>query len=168
MAGCLLASMPIMAKAEAANKKQMKLLTTFSLRLVTVPRVRLRDVFDMERRALDGAGTAEKVELVVGDSFEKRGRSSWRGACSVFIGDSAKNFVHGQMVMGSKSPPVVLVLLMYQRRNMAASVPSSNLFSLQRPAPYACGIVTCSNQTDLSVRLVQRTGKSLCATQRVP
>jgi len=76
MAGCLLASMPIMAKAEAANKKQMKLLTTFSLRLVTVPRVRLRDVFDMERRALDGAGTAEKVELVVGDSFEKRGRSS--------------------------------------------------------------------------------------------
>ena len=83
-----------MAKAEAANKKQMKLLTTFSLRLVAVPRVRLRDVFDMERRALDCAGTAEKVELVVGDSFEKRGRSSWRGACSVFIGDGAKDFVH--------------------------------------------------------------------------
>jgi hypothetical protein len=55
VAGCLLASMPIMAKAEAANKKQMKLLTTFSLRLVAVPRVRLRDVFDMERRALDTA-----------------------------------------------------------------------------------------------------------------
>jgi len=55
VAGCLLASMPIMAKAEAANRKQMKLLTTFSLRLVAVPRVRLRDVFDMERRALDTA-----------------------------------------------------------------------------------------------------------------
>jgi len=68
--------MPIMANAEAANRKQMKLLTTFSLRLVAVPRVRLRDVFDMERCTLDGAGTAEKDELVVGDSFEKRGRSS--------------------------------------------------------------------------------------------
>lgn len=68
--------MPIMANAVATNRKQMKLLTTFSLRLVAVPRVRLRDVFDMERRALDGAGTLEKVELVVCDSFEKRGRSS--------------------------------------------------------------------------------------------
>ena len=47
--------MPIMANAEAANKKQMKLLTTFNLRLVAVPCVRLRDVFDMERRALDAA-----------------------------------------------------------------------------------------------------------------
>ena len=55
VAGILLASMPITAKAEAANRKQMKLLTTFSLRLVAVPRVRLRDVFDMERRALDTA-----------------------------------------------------------------------------------------------------------------
>ena len=51
--------MPIMAKAEAANRKQMKLLTTFSLRLVAVPRVRLRDVFDMERCALD---TATRLE----------------------------------------------------------------------------------------------------------
>ena len=88
--------MPITAKAEAANKKQMKLLTTFSLRLVAVPRVRLRDVFDMERRALDGAGTTEKVELVVGDSFEKRGRSSWAGTCSKVIGNGAEDFKHDQ------------------------------------------------------------------------
>ena len=47
--------MPIMAKAEAANKKQMKLLTTFSLLLVAVPLVRLRDVFDVEGCALDTA-----------------------------------------------------------------------------------------------------------------
>lgn len=48
--------MPIMANAVAAKRKQMKLLTTLSVRLVAVPRVRLRDVFDVERGALDGAG----------------------------------------------------------------------------------------------------------------
>lgn len=84
-----------MAKAVAVNRKQMKLLTTFSLRLVAVPRVRLRDVFDMERRTRDGAGTLENVELVVGDSFEKCGRAGWAGACSKVIGDSAENFKHG-------------------------------------------------------------------------
>ena len=86
--------MPIMAKAEAAKRKQIKLLTTFSLRLVAVPRVRDWDERDVKCGALDRAGTAENVELVVGDSFEKRGRSSWRGACSVFIGNGAKDFVH--------------------------------------------------------------------------
>ena len=83
-----------MAKAVAANKKQMKLLTTFSLRLVAVPRVRLRDVFDVERCTRDGAGSLENVELVVGDNFEKCGSAGWDGACSKVIGDSAKNFVH--------------------------------------------------------------------------
>ena len=83
-----------MAKAVAANKKQMKLLTTFSLWLVAVPRVRLRDVFDVERCTRDGAGSLENVELVVGDNFEKCGRAGWDGACSKVIGDSAKNFVH--------------------------------------------------------------------------
>jgi len=85
--------MLIMAKTDAANRKQMKLLTTFSV-LVAVPRVRLRDVFDVERRTLNGAGTSENVELVVGDSFEKRGSAGWDGACSKVIGDSAENFKH--------------------------------------------------------------------------
>lgn len=71
----------------------MKLLTTFSV-LVAVPRVRLRDVFDVERCTLDGAGASENVELVVGDSFEKCGRAGWDGACSKVIGDSAENFKH--------------------------------------------------------------------------
>lgn len=66
--------MLIMAKTEAANKKQMKLFTTFRV-LVAVPRVRLRDVFDVERRTLNATGTSENVKLVVGDSFEKRGRA---------------------------------------------------------------------------------------------
>lgn len=73
----------------------MKLLTTFSLRLVAVPRVRLRDVFNVERCALNAAGSTENVELVVGDNFEKCGSSSRDGACSKVIGDSAKDFVHG-------------------------------------------------------------------------
>jgi hypothetical protein len=85
--------MPIMAKTVAAKRKQMKLLTTFMV-LVAVPRVRLRDVFDVECRTLDGAGATENVELVVGDSFEKRGRAGWDGACSKVIGDSAENFKH--------------------------------------------------------------------------
>ena len=71
----------------------MKLLTTFMV-LVAVPRVRLRDVFNMERRTFDGAGATENVELVVGDSFEKRGRAGWDGTCSKVIGDSAENFKH--------------------------------------------------------------------------
>lgn len=82
-----------MAKAVAANRKQMKLLTTFSV-LVAVPRVRLRDVFDVERCTLNAAGSTENVELVVGDSFEKCGSSSRDGAFSKVIGDSAENFVH--------------------------------------------------------------------------
>ena len=86
--------MPIIAKAEAANRKQMKLFTTFSLLLVAVPLVRLRYVFDVERRTLDATVTSENVELVVGDSFEKRGSAGWDGACSKVIGDSAKNFKH--------------------------------------------------------------------------
>lgn len=49
----------------------------------------------MERRTRDSAGALEKVELVVGDSFEKCGRAGWDGACSKVIGDSAKDFVHG-------------------------------------------------------------------------
>lgn len=85
--------MLIMAKTDAANKKQIKLLTTFSV-LVAVPRVRLRDVFDVERCALNATGTSENVKLVVGDSFEKRGRAGWDGACSKVIGDSAENFKH--------------------------------------------------------------------------
>lgn len=86
--------MPIMAKTVAANKKQMKLLTTFRV-LVAVPRVRLRDVFDVKRCALNAAGSTENVELVVGDNFEKCGSSSRYGACSKVIGNSAKDFVHG-------------------------------------------------------------------------
>jgi len=86
--------MLIMAKTDAANRKQMKLLTTFSV-LVAVPRVRLRDVFDVERRTLDATGTSENVKLVVGVSFEKRGSAGWDGACSKVIGNSAKDFVHG-------------------------------------------------------------------------
>jgi hypothetical protein len=85
--------MPIMAKAVAANRKQIKLLTTLIV-LVAVPRVRLRDVFDVERRTLDATGTSENVELVVGDSFEKRGRAGWDGACSKVIGNSAEDFKH--------------------------------------------------------------------------
>lgn len=85
--------MLIMAKTDAANRKQMKLLTTFSV-LVAVPRVRLRDVFDVERRTLDATGSTENVELVVGDSFEKCGSAGWDGACSKVIGNSAENFVH--------------------------------------------------------------------------
>ena len=69
------------------------LLTTFSV-LVAVPRVRLRDVFDVERRTLDATVTSENVELVVGDSFEKRGSAGWDGACSKVIGNSAENFKH--------------------------------------------------------------------------
>ena len=82
-----------MANAVAANRKQMKLLTTFRV-LVAVPRVRLRDVFDVERCALNAAGSTENVELVVGDNFEKCGSSSRDGACSKVIGDSAENFKH--------------------------------------------------------------------------
>ena len=83
-----------MAKAVAANRKQMKLLTTFSV-LVAVPRVRLRDVFDVERCTFNAAGSTENVELVVGDNFEKCGSSSRDGACSKVIGNSAEDFVHG-------------------------------------------------------------------------
>lgn len=72
----------------------MKLFTTFSV-LVAVPRVRLRDVFDVERRTLDATGSTENVELVVGDSFEKCGSSGWDGACSKVIGNSAEDFKHG-------------------------------------------------------------------------
>lgn len=82
-----------MAKTLTANRKQMMLLTVFSV-LVAVPRVRLRDVFDVERRTLDATVTSENVELVVGDSFEKRGSAGWDGACSKVIGDSAENFKH--------------------------------------------------------------------------
>lgn len=71
----------------------MKLLTTFSV-LVAVPRVFLRDVFGVEGGACNGAGALEYVELVVGDSFEKRGSSSRDGACSKVIGDSAEDFKH--------------------------------------------------------------------------
>ena len=49
----------------------------------------------MERRTRDGAGALEKVELVVGDNFEKCGRAGWDGACSKVIGDSAEDFKHG-------------------------------------------------------------------------
>lgn len=83
-----------MAKTLAANKKQIKLLTQFSV-LVAVPRVRRRDVFDVERRTLDAAGATETVELVIGDNFEKCGRAGWDGACSKVIGDSAEDFKHG-------------------------------------------------------------------------
>ena len=64
--------MPIMAKTDAANRNAIALLMQ-RIVLVAVPRVRRRDVFDMERRALNATGLAEKVKLVVGDSFEKCG-----------------------------------------------------------------------------------------------
>lgn len=83
-----------MAKAAVANNKQMALLMRFMI-LEGIPRIRLRDVFNEERCALDGAVAFEKVELVVGDSLEKRGRAGWDGAGSKFIGNGAKNFVHG-------------------------------------------------------------------------
>ena len=86
--------MPIMAKTDAANRNAIALLMQ-RIVLVAVPRVRRRDVFDMERRALNATGLAEKVKLVVGDNFEKCGSAGWDGACSKVIGDSAKDFVHG-------------------------------------------------------------------------
>ena len=85
--------MPIMAKTDAANRNAIALLMQ-RIVLVAVPRVRRRDVFDMERRALNATGLAEKVKLVVGDNFEKCGSAGWDGACSKVIGDSAENFVH--------------------------------------------------------------------------
>jgi hypothetical protein len=86
--------MPIMAKTDAANRNAIALLMQ-RIVLVAVPRVRRRDVFDMERRALNATGLAEKVKLVVGDNFEKCGSAGWDGACSKVIGDSAKDFKHG-------------------------------------------------------------------------
>ena len=83
-----------MAKAAVANRRQIALLMWFMV-LVGIPRIRLRDVFNEERCALNGAVAFEKVELVVGDSLEKRGRAGWDGAGSKFIGNSAKDFVHG-------------------------------------------------------------------------
>ena len=83
-----------MAKAAVANRRQIALLMRFMV-LVGIPRICLRDVFNKERCALDGAVAFEKVELVVGDSLEKRGRAGWDGAGSKFIGNGAKNFVHG-------------------------------------------------------------------------
>ncbi len=70
------------------------MLTRFMV-LEGIPRIRLRDVFNEERCPLDGAVAFEKVELVVGDSLEKRGRAGWDGAGSKFIGNGAKDFVHG-------------------------------------------------------------------------
>ena len=84
---------PIMAKTEAANRNAIALLMQ-RIVLVAVTRVRRRDVFDIERRALNATGLAEKVKLVVGDSFEKCGSAGLDGACSKVIGDSAENFVH--------------------------------------------------------------------------
>ena len=62
--------------------------------LVAVPCVRLRDIFDVKRCALNAAGSTEYVKLVVGDSFEKRGSAGRDGSCSKVIGDSAENFKH--------------------------------------------------------------------------
>ena len=92
-----------MAKAAVANSKQIALLMRFMV-LVGIPRIRLRDELNEERCALDGAVAFENVELVVGDSFEKRGRSGWDGACSKFIGDSAKDFVHGSVFVVAIKP----------------------------------------------------------------
>ena len=62
----------------------------------------------MEGRTLDGAGAAENVELVIGDNFEKCGSSGWDGACSKFIGDSAKDFVHWSVFVVAIKPFAVL------------------------------------------------------------
>lgn len=95
--------MPIMAKAAVANNKQIALLMRFMV-LVGIPRIRLRDELNEERCALDGAVAFENVELVVGDNFEKRGSAGWDGACSKFIGNSAKDFVHGSVFVVAIKP----------------------------------------------------------------
>jgi len=58
----------------------------------------------VERRTRDGAGSLEKVELVVGDNFEKCGRAGWDGACSKVIGDSAEDFKHGSSLVVAIKP----------------------------------------------------------------
>jgi hypothetical protein len=95
--------MPIMANVAATITQQMALLMRFMV-LEGIPRIRLRDVFNEERCALDGAVAFEKVELVVGDSLEKRGRAGWDGAGSKFIGNRAKNFVHRSILVVTIKP----------------------------------------------------------------
>ena len=95
-----------MAKAAVANSKQIALLMRFMV-LVCIPRICLRDKLNEERCALDGAVAFEKVELVVGDSLEKRGRAGWDGAGSKFIGNSAKDFVHGSILVVTIEPLAV-------------------------------------------------------------
>jgi len=92
-----------MAKAAVANSRQIALLMRFMV-LVGIPRIRLRDVFNEERCTIDGAVAFEKVELVVGDSLEKRGRAGWYGAGSKFIGNGAKDFVHSSILVVTIKP----------------------------------------------------------------
>jgi hypothetical protein len=63
--------------------------------LVAIPLVARRHVLDKECCTLNGTGAFEKLKLVVGDSFEKRGSAGWDGSCSKVIGNSAENFKHG-------------------------------------------------------------------------